>query len=437
MFDRIRGSLVAWNLLVLGCVLVAVGGVASLVLSQSLVSRVDQTLGQQSDEVAGELRRQDFRAADLHLEHEGYRGGAFLLVVATTGRPLANPQGVDLPLVTLPSASDASLRYTTATINGGPARVAAREVRDRNGVPADLIVGQSLASEEGTLHDLLPVFLGGSIFGLVLSIVGAWFLAGRALVPIRGAFDRQRAFVADASHELRTPLTVLRAAVDLLQQHRDEPLEANGELLDDVRAEIVRLERLAGDLLTLARSDVGELALAVGEVEVGEFTADVVRRVLPLAHLRQVELAAQATGSVVVEADPDRLQQVLLILFDNALKHSGADGQVLVAVHRQGDSAVVEVSDHGEGIPAAHVARIFERFYRVDPARSRREGGAGLGLAIARTLIEAHGGRIALTSTLGVGTTVTIRLPRRERAESLVGRLGHLAARIADRPLSE
>ncbi|MGH2461603.1 MAG: sensor histidine kinase [Chloroflexota bacterium] len=441
MFNRTRGYLAAWNLLVLACILVAVGGVAYVVLSRSLISRIDQTLGQQSEEVAGELQRQDFRGSDLHLEREGYRGGAFILVVAADGRPLANPQGVALPLAALPAAFNGSLQNATVTVNGGRARVAVREIHDRTGIAAALIVGESLASEEDTLHELFLVFLGGGVLGLVLSIVGAWFLAGRALVPIHSALDRQREFVADASHELRTPLTVLSAGVDLLNHHRDAPLEANGELFDDVREGIMRLERLAGDLLTLARSDLGELALAIGEVELGAFIADVVRQVLPLAHSRQVELDARASGPVVIEADPDRLQQVLLILLDNALKHTRPGGcppgRVRIMVQSHGEWAIIEVSDNGEGIPAEHVPRLFERFYRVNRARSRQDGGAGLGLAIARTLIAAHGGRIALTSKLGLGTTVTIQLPLHGRAESLVGRLGQFATRISDQPLSE
>src|SRR5205807_4015663 len=124
-----------------------------------------------------------------------------------------------------------------------------------------LIVGQSLQSEQTALHFLLLVLVAGGGLGLLMVLGGAWFLAGRALVPIQQAFQRQQEFVADASHELRTPLTVLRSATDLLNQHREQPVEHNGELFDDVRAEIARMERLAQDLLTLARSDAGGVEL--------------------------------------------------------------------------------------------------------------------------------------------------------------------------------
>ena len=132
----------------------------------------------------------------------------------------------------------------------------------------------------------------------------------------------------------------------------------------------------------------------------------------------------------MVEADPDRLQQVLLILIDNAIKHTPAGGRVDVRVERDGGFGVLRVVDTGSGIAPEHLPRIFDRFYRVDTARSRLGGGTGLGLSIARMLINAHGGELSLTSNLGIGTNVTIRLPLIDRAARIGGRLGDLAAHL-------
>jgi signal transduction histidine kinase len=253
------------------------------------------------------------------------------------------------------------------------------------------------------------VLVAGGALGLLFSFAGAWFLAGRALVPIELAFRRQQEFVADASHELRTPLTVLRSATELLHRHRAEPLEANGELFEDIRAETGRLERLAGELLTLARSDRGELQLAVAEVGLGARAAEATHRVELLAREREVELSINLEPlEPTVEADPDRLQQVLLILLDNAIQHTPKGGRVTVAVRRQAGEALVEVEDTGAGIAPEHLPRVFDRFYRADQARAR--GGTGLGLAIARTLVEAHGGELTLASAPGEGTRATVRL---------------------------
>ncbi|MHB8621605.1 MAG: sensor histidine kinase, partial [Chloroflexota bacterium] len=347
----------------------------------------------------------------IRLSHEGYEGGLFGLVVGANGRVLSNPQRVQVGVLALAAAAGAGPRFRTVQLGGQPARLYIRPVATGPAAGADLVVGESLAAQEKALHSLLLIMVASSGAALVVSLAGAWFLAGKALGPIQRAFRRQREFAADASHELRTPLTVLRSATDLLNQHRDEPLEANGELFEDLRLEIARLERLTEDLLTLARSDLGELALAVCEVDVAALAADVVRRLGPLARERGVALEPPAAmGPVLVEADPDRLQQVLLILLDNALKHTAVGGRVTVKVERHAGEAGIEVADTGKGIAPEHLGNIFERFYRADPARSAGDGGAGLGLAIARAVVGAHGGRLAVHSEVGVGTTASVRL---------------------------
>lgn len=430
MFSPIRWRLVGWSLGVLGLILLVAGAVAYADLAYTLEGEVDRGLRARGEEVAVRLTAR--AEGDLRLTIPAFQGGFFYLVITPEGAILVNPQGVDIdelpPVTSLPA-------YLTLALDDGPVRLYLRPFPNQVQQPAVLVVGQGLAAEAAALHRLLLVLLVSGAVGLLLSCAGAWFLAGRALVPIAQAFRRQQEFVADASHELRTPLTVLHAAVDLLHEHRAEPLSVNQELFDDVRGEIGRLERLSSDLLALARADLAELDLAVGDVDLGMLASDVVRRMLPLAQSRGVTLhAAAPADAAVVEADPDRVQQVLLILLDNALKHTPAGGRVTVSVQRRGGEALVQVSDTGEGIAAADLARIFDRFYRVNRARSRGDGGAGLGLAIARALVQAHGGQLSLTSAPGRGTTATVRLPRALPTPTLAGRLGRLAAGVVHRP---
>jgi signal transduction histidine kinase len=183
-------------------------------------------------------------------------------------------------------------------------------------------------------------------------------------------------------------------------------------LLIEIREGIVRMERLTRDLLTLARSDRGELQLSVGRLDLGALALDLERRVSVLAHARGITLEVQVHGApAVIEGDPDRLHQVGLILLDNALNHTSAGGHIHVVVRPQDRDGVLEVEDTGEGIPAEHLPRVFDRFHRVDRSRSRSTGGAGLGLAIAYSLVTAHGGRISIGNRPGGGTRVTIRIP--------------------------
>jgi two-component system sensor histidine kinase CiaH len=443
LFARIRWRLVGWNMLILGLILVLLGASVYIALSRSLLDEVDRNLFSRSEQAGPVLFSPRNRAGEPgsggpggggpglggpRRGPEGYSGGTFYLALLPDGTVLANPQQVTTSDLVWPQSREP----TFATIQLGDGDLA-RVVLRRQPDGGMLVVGQSLEPEQTALRTLLLVLVGGGLLGLLLSLAAAWFLSGRALIPIQQAFQRQQEFVADASHELRTPLTVLRSATDLLNQHRDEPLEGNGELFDDLRAEIARMERLAQDLLTLARSDTGGLELMTAPLEIADVASEVVRRTTPLARSEGVQLTLQAeTQASTVEVDPDRVQQVLLILIDNAIKHTPAGGSVTVQVRRHGQAAQVSVLDTGSGIAPEELPRIFDRFYRADRARAHDQGGTGLGLAIAKMLVEAHGGQLQLTSTVGVGTQATISLPlASSRPAKLADRLGELAAHLS------
>ena len=421
MFARVRWHLVGWNFLVLALILSLIGGSIYVSLSRSLMMTIDTTLIHRSEEARGRMGGR----GGPPITDDGYRGGDFTLVLGRTGEVLFNPQQVDPATLHLPTTTESTPRFVTTTLSGsGPVRLYLRSLPmpAPSGVPfgtqgsaesgGALVIGESLTTTQQTLHHLLVVLLVSGIAAILLALGGAWFLAGRALVPIQQSFARQREFVADAAHELRTPLTVLRSATDLLSQHLDEPLATNAALLGDVRQEIAWMQRLTDELLTVARGDGGALDLATGEVDLPLLVTAMVARVTPLARRHALVLTfVCAEPSLPVEADPDRIEQILRIVFDNAIRHTPAGGAITVHLARQGREAVLAVRDTGEGIAPEHLPRIFDRFYRADSARGRAEGNTGLGLAIARTLVEAHGGTIRLTSTPGAGTTVTIRLP--------------------------
>jgi two-component system, OmpR family, sensor histidine kinase CiaH len=434
LIARIRWRLVGWNILVLGLILVVAGSSIYAAVSRSLLDEVDRNLFSRSEQALPILFPRGLApgppsgAPTGRRPPEGYNGGIFFIALGPDGTVLRNPQQVTTS--DLPWPDTAQPTFATIQLgDGDPARVLLRRTPD-GGM---LVTGESLESEQTALHSLLLVLVGGGGLGLLLSLAAAWFLSGRALVPIQRAFQTQQEFIADASHELRTPLTVLRSATDLLNAHRDEPLENNGELFDDVRGEIVRMERLAQDLLTLARSDAGGLELMTAPVELSAIAADVVRRTTPLAKSQGVQLSLHAESQdSTVEADPDRIQQVLLILIDNAIKHTPSGGAVDVRVRRHGQHAQVEVADTGAGIAPEHLPRIFDRFYRADKARAREQGGTGLGLAIAKMLVDAHDGQLQIASTLGHGTQAMLSLPLvAHRPAKLGGRLGELAAHLA------
>lgn len=220
-------------------------------------------------------------------------------------------------------------------------------------------------------------------------------------------FAAQQRLVADVSHEMRTPLTVIRGNVDLLNAMGC----ADPESLDALRKEADRMTRMVGDLLLLSQADAGQLSMQIHPAELAMIVGDVERSGRVLAGER-VQVSSITDPSIIVAADPDRLKQVLLNLTDNAIKHTPEGGSVrLEATGVFNGFARISVIDSGVGIPEHDLVHVFERFYRVDKSRSRERGGSGLGLSIAQKIIEAHKGRITVSSKVGVGTTFDVYVP--------------------------
>ncbi|MFO7537699.1 MAG: HAMP domain-containing sensor histidine kinase [Chloroflexota bacterium] len=227
----------------------------------------------------------------------------------------------------------------------------------------------------------------------------------QTLERLERLFQTQQRLLADVSHELRTPLTAIRGNIDLMQHFG----EADPDSLTAMQDDIERMSRLVGDLLLLARADSGAIPLELKPVELDNVLFDVYRQVERLAELVDVKLSV--VDQVTVWGDVDRLKQLVLNLVDNSLKYTPAGGEVIISLEKNSNWALITVSDTGIGISTEHLPHIFERFYRADKARSRMQGGSGLGLSIARWIVQAHKGDIRVESKPGKGTSFTISLP--------------------------
>ena len=224
-------------------------------------------------------------------------------------------------------------------------------------------------------------------------------------------------FAADAAHELRTPLANLRAEIESAIQEPPAPEESQ-RLLGSVLEEVSRMSHIVTDLFTLAKIDMRQYAFQKERVSLLPLLEEAREVWGPSAAQRGIEIVLQASD-IEVPGDPVALRRVFMNLVENAIKYNRDGGRVTVTASRLGDRIRVAVSDTGIGIPAEHLPRLFKRFYRVDKARDRESGGAGLGLAICKSFIEAHEGRIAVESRAGQGTTFTVELPAMDSAGSL------------------
>lgn len=223
--------------------------------------------------------------------------------------------------------------------------------------------------------------------------------------------DSRQEFVSNVSHELKTPLTSMKVLADSLMQQEDAPLELYQEFMQDIANEIERENKIINDLLSLVKMDKTAAQMNITAVDINELIESVLRRLRPIARLRDVEVTFESIRPVTAEIDEVKITQVFTNLVENAIKYNKEHGWVKVLLDADHQFFTVEISDSGIGIPEADYDHIFERFYRVDKSHSREIGGTGLGLAITRNAILLHRGSVKVASTEGEGTSFTVKIP--------------------------
>ncbi len=278
-----------------------------------------------------------------------------------------------------------------------------------------LLVGKDITAYYQVLDHFLYILLGASILFLAGAAGMGHLLAGRAMIPIEQAYIRQQRFVADASHELRTPLSVLLTSLEFIQGEEANSLTPlSWQVLRDMQDEVKKTTRIVGDLLTLARADTGNIRRVMEVFDLIPVAGRVLRGLSPQATAKNIAMTLAGSDSLELKADQAHIEQLLYILVDNAIKYTPSGGGISVRLEtdrREIPSVKIMVADTGVGIPVEHQTMVFERFFRVDKARSREDGGIGLGLAIAESIVRLHGGTIELTSWPGQGSTFTVTIP--------------------------
>lgn len=277
--------------------------------------------------------------------------------------------------------------------------------------PGFLVIFLSIERDMEVLSFLLAALSIAGILCLALAFYSSLFLADKALIPIRKSWQRQRDFVADASHELRTPLAVMQTNLELVMGNPNETVADQEIWLKNVQTEISHMTRLVEDLLLLARIDSEQQLLELSRFSLDQAIYDVIKPIIPMAETKGIKLRLEIEPQVEFNGDEKRIKQLVVILIDNAIKHTPAGGEVALKMANRGSSVEITVSDTGEGIEPEHLEKIFERFYRIDKARSK--SGTGLGLSIADWIVKSHHGSIKVKSSPGKGTTFLVMLQNR------------------------
>jgi heavy metal sensor kinase len=271
--------------------------------------------------------------------------------------------------------------------------------------PVDQITASAERISSHNLSERLPdAHTGDELERLSLAL-------NRMIERLDAAFEHSRQFVADASHELRTPLTVLRGELESLVDEPGMPADWE-ERLGSALEEVVRLSRIVEGLFAISRLDAGEAAAEWMKFDLGQVAASTADQITLLAEDKRIRISSAASIGIWVEGDRARIKQVVVNLLDNAIKYTPEGGKVTLKVTADDERACLEVADTGIGIPSELLSRVFERFFRVDRARSRELGGAGLGLSIVKSICVAHHGSVEASSSPGKGSVFRVYLPR-------------------------
>jgi heavy metal sensor kinase len=456
---NVRSRLTLWYVLVLASLLALYAAVAFLFLFLSLREDFDQNLLEDLETVEGMLAKEPNGGVSLHSRHPDAaepRIGHFIEVWSPEGSLLYRSASLQDQTLGGPPGRDEGLHdpapSTARFANGTRVRLASGvyHIEDQR------VVLRVAYSEDGLWRELREfgeVLLLGFPIAVLVAGFGGYALAAKALAPIdsmatqaetisaeklsdrlsienpedelgklgtvfnamlgrlQAAFDQLRRFTADASHELRTPLTAIRSVGEVALQDQRSPAEYR-DVIGSMLEEVDRLTRLSESLLALSRADVGHIQLQREDISLVRLAKEASSVVDVLAEEKQQHIDIEGDANLVLSVDRLILRQAIVNLLDNAIKYSPPGSHILVQVQSGGEKQVfLDVIDHGPGIPREHQPHVFDRFFRVDKARTREWGGAGLGLSITRWAVEVHGGDITLESEEGHGSMFRISLP--------------------------
>lgn len=459
MFDSVRTRLTLWYAGVLALSLIAFALVIYYAAGNIFHERQDESLLSTAQTVASAYVEEFGEAHSLSKAGEVVLAeitfpNRYVQLTDNTGNPIASSANLAGSTIAIPPSvfADARARgFSHATINGLRVTVVPLSADQTFGYAA---VAEPLSVVEDGLSELRRDLFAGVILVLLLASAGGYFLARKSLAPVasmngqtqrisaenlssrldvtnsrdelgrlaitindllarlENSFKEQQRFIADASHELRTPLAVLRGETEVALS-KTRTVEEYEQSLSLIQDEAERLSRIVEDLFILARQPINTRAVLSKErISLNDAARDCARAAQVLAMQKGVRLKWESDSqSIALNGDEELIRRLILNLLDNAVKYTPTGGEISLALARQNGSTEIVVRDTGIGIPEAAQPRVFDRFYRVDKARARALGGAGLGLSIAKWIVEVHGGEISLVSAPGHGSTFTVVFP--------------------------
>jgi len=454
----LRFRLTAWYASLLAVVFVIFSVATYQLLRHYLERSLAESLRRRADQIDVSLLANADKTGDAYVADE-IKGryapenfDRFVRVTRNDGPVIyVSGRAADFDPTGLPAAPLSNATWVATLNDGSKLLITAKTYQAPSGRLYLVESGGPVQSIETPLARLMELLVLGVPLVAIIAIVGGYFLVGRALAPVvrmaqsaeeitlhnlkeqlplmdtgdemeqlslalnrmidrlREAFEQNRRFLADASHELRTPLTALRGELESVMEETTSAPER--DRIGSALEEVDRLAKIVETLFAISRLEAGEAQREWKRFDLAQLASSTADQMALLAEDKGVSVACEATSEVSVEGDQARIKQVVVNLLDNAIKYTPSGGSVRVNVHASENKAVMEVIDTGIGIPAAALPHVFERFFRVDEARSRKVDGAGLGLAIVRSICVAHGGQAQVDSVENRGSRFRVELP--------------------------
>ncbi|MEK3884350.1 HAMP domain-containing sensor histidine kinase [Paenibacillus sp. PL2-23] len=273
-----------------------------------------------------------------------------------------------------------------------------------------LLVFVDVTAQQGILTNLIYTFGAVALAMLVVIYLISRYFASRYIAPVKEAFEKQKQFIADASHELKTPLAIIQTNADVLLANREDTIANQAKWLHVIKQETNRMAKLTGDLLYLTEMEHTRSAVLYAEFDLSDAVETIMLTMEAVIYEKELRLSYDIEPGLTAHGSSEQMMQVIMILLDNAIKYTEPHGSIEIALKKQQHDVVLTVANTGDGIAPEHLHRIFDRFYRTDPSRSRGQGGHGLGLAIAKSIVEQHGGKLYARSEPGKLTTFYLHL---------------------------
>ncbi|PKM56328.1 MAG: two-component sensor histidine kinase [Firmicutes bacterium HGW-Firmicutes-5] len=409
MFEKLRTRLILMNLLIITILMVSGFSAIFLFTYKDIRSRIDMELHRIADfQEFGDGRpsSQPNRPNPSILEQN--RSLSFILFVNDQWQLLRATSFFEAEENFYDTAIDAFLKERNSKVIEFDGSKWSYLVKSNN--TGYHLVFLDVTSQYAMLTRLIYTFLVATAIMLLFIFLISRFLTDRSIRPVKEAYEKQNQFVGDASHELKTPLAVINTNVDVLLDNQASSIADPSKWLKNIQSETYRMDHLVHDLLFLTQMDQANPDLIYNVFDLSHTIENALLSMEAILYEKGLKLNHQLESSIKIYGNHQQILQVIMILLDNAIKYTSEKGSIHLNLQRHSQHAIVTITNTGDGIPKEHIDRIFDRFYRVDASRSRSSGGYGLGLAIAKSIIEQHRGRISVSSIPNESTTFMIKL---------------------------